>query len=298
MRSAVPVTPLRALPVITGLGLLVAVACYQPVELPPLNPVPTGAHLPGKFIWRDLLTKDVVGAQAFYGALFGWEFRAVAGGDYVVILREGKPIGGIVRADRKVKVEVSQWASWLSVADVDTAVATVRAAGGQVLRAPLVLKGRGRLAVVTDPEGALLVLVRSTDGDPRDAEAGVGDWLWTELWTHDKPGSLTFYQRLAGYTTEERQVAGATYPVFMGSGAPRAGVVANPFEDVGTNWLPYVRVDDVGATVARVQELGGRLLVEPREDRRAGSAAIVADPTGAAFVVQKWPIEGERARKR
>lgn len=292
MASAAPRFFGSATPAIVGLGLLLtALSCYQPVELPPLNPVPTGAHLPGKFIWRDLLTEDVASARAFYGALFGWEFRSVAGGEYVVVLREGTPIGGIVRADKSVKVHVAQWVSWLSVSDVDAAVATVLDAGGQVQRGPLVLKGRGRLAVVLDPQGALLVLVRSTDGDPRDAEPQPGSWLWTELWTHDKSGSLTFYERLAGYTTEERQVAGGPYTVMVGSGSPRAGVVASPFDSVATNWLPYVRVDDVSATVAQVRELGGTVLVEPRDDRRAGTAAIVADPTGAAFVVQKWPID-------
>lgn len=292
MASAAPRFLRKAAPAFIGFGLfLTALSCYRPVELPPLNPVPTGTHLPGKFIWRDLLTRDVAAAQAFYGALFGWEFRAVAGGQYVVVLREDSPIGGIVQADKGVKVRVAQWVSWLSVPDVDAAVATVVEAGGQVQRGPLVLKGRGRLAVVVDPQGALLVLVRSTDGDPRDAEPQPGSWLWTELWTHDKAGSLAFYERLAGYATEERQVAGAAYTVMVGAGAPRAGVVANPFDSVATNWLPYVRVEDVSATVAQVRELGGVVLVEPQDDRRGGTAAIVADPTGAAFVVQKWPID-------
>jgi len=291
MRSADPGRLRRGLPVIVGLGVLAAVSCYQPIQLPPLNPVPTGAHHPGKFIWRDLLTEDVAGAQQFYGELLGWKFRSVAGGDYVVILHDSVPIGGIVRANARTKVKVSQWVSWLSVTDVDAAATAVSEAGGQVLRGPLVLKGRGRLAVVTDPQGALLVLVRSTDGDPADREAPEGGWLWTELWTHDKPASLAFYERLGGYTVEQRDVAGGAYSVFVGDGTPRAGVVANPFDSVTTNWLPYIRVGDVGAMVARVEELGGKVLVEPRADRRAGSAAIVADPTGAAFVVQKWPIE-------
>jgi len=279
------------LPVIAGLGLLAAASCYRPVELPPMTPAPTGTHHPGKFIWRDLLTGDVTAAQQFYGDLFGWEFRSTAGGAYVVILREGVPIGGIVRADRKFKVNVSQWVSWLSVPDVDTAAGLVTEAGGQILRGPLDLEGRGRLVVATDPQGALLVLARTRDGDPRDGDAPVGGWLWTEIWTHDKAGTLDFYGRIAGYAVEDREVAGTSYTVLSGGGAPRAGVVTNPFEDVATNWLPYVRVDNVTATVTRVEELGGRVLVEPREDRRAGSAAIVADPTGAAFVVQKWPIE-------
>lgn len=290
MRSAVWLRLGRGLFPVAGLAMLAAASCYQRVVLPPINPVATGAHQPGKFIWRDLLTNDVPRAQRFYGALFGWAFETVAGGKYVVILRDGTPIGGIVAAT-KTRVKVDQWVSWLSVADVDSAVGIVREAGGQVIRGPLDLEGRGRLAVVTDPQGALLVVGRTADGDPRDEEAPVGGWLWTELWTNDKPSSLGFYQRLAGYATEERELAGVPYSVLTGGGAPRAGVVKIPFEGVATNWLPYVRVADVDATITRVQELGGRILVGPQDNRRRGTAAIVADPTGAAFVIQRWPIE-------
>jgi hypothetical protein len=132
------------------LPLLLAV-CAKPIELPPLPAAAGGAHLTGKFIWRDLLTDDVAAAKRFYGGLFGWEFADVADGAYVVISHRGRPVGGIVAADTKVKVDVSQWVSWLSVPDV---------AGGTVLRGPMDLTGRGRLVVVTDPQGALLVLAR------------------------------------------------------------------------------------------------------------------------------------------
>jgi predicted enzyme related to lactoylglutathione lyase len=290
MRSAVSLGLRRGLLPVAGLALLAAASCYQRVALPPINPVATGAHQPGKFIWRDLLTDDVPRAQRFYGALFGWAFETVAGGKYVVIRRDGTPIGGIV-ASTKTRVKVDQWVSWLSVADVDSAVRIVREAGGNVIRGPLDLEGRGRLAVVTDPQGALLVIGRTADGDPRDEETPVDGWLWTELWTHDKPSSMAFYQRLAGYQIEERDLAGVPYSVLTGGGAPRAGVVKMPFDSVPTNWLPYVRVTDVPATIARARELGGRVLVEPADSRRRGTAAIVADPMGAAFVIQRWPVE-------
>lgn len=273
-----------------ALPLLLAV-CAKPIVLPPLPAAASGAHLTGKFIWRDLLTDDVGAAKRFYAGLFGWEFTDVADGAYVVITHRGRPIGGIVAAETKVKVDVSQWVSWLSVPDVDAAARAVRDAGGAVLRGPMDLEGRGRLVVVTDPQGALLVLARTTDGDPADAEAGVGDWLWTELWTHDRDASLPFYGGLVGYGVDETDLGdGEAYTVLTADGTPRAGVVENPFEQVPTHWLPYVRVADPSAVVQRVTELGGRVLVEPGDERRKGTAAIVADPTGAAFTIQRWPL--------
>ncbi|MDH4043522.1 MAG: VOC family protein [Gemmatimonadota bacterium] len=273
-----------------ALPLLLAV-CAKPIALPPLPAAASGAHLAGKFIWRDLLTDDVDAAKRFYGGLFGWEFSDVADGAYAVITHRGRPIGGIVIAETKVKVKVSQWVSWLSVPDVDAAARAVRDAGGTVLRGPMDLEGRGRLVVVTDPQGALLVLARTTDGDPADAEAGIGDWLWTELWTHDRDASLSFYGGLVGYGVDERDIGdGNAYTVLSAGGTPQAGVVRNPFEQVATHWLPYVRVADPVAVAQRVTELGGRVLVEPGDERRKGTAAIVADPTGAAFTIQRWPL--------
>jgi predicted enzyme related to lactoylglutathione lyase len=33
------------------------------------------SYEPGTFCWVDLTTTDAEGAKAFYGDLFGWEFR-------------------------------------------------------------------------------------------------------------------------------------------------------------------------------------------------------------------------------
>jgi hypothetical protein len=65
-----------------------------------------------------------------------------------------------------------------------------------------------------------------------------------------------------------------------------------PWEEVQSNWLPYVKVDDPAATAARVEALGGRVLFAPSPEARNGSVALVMDPTGAAFAIQKWPPEG------
>jgi hypothetical protein len=40
-----------------------------------------------------------------------------------------------------------------------------------------------------------------------------------------------------------------------------------------------------------VPDLGGTVLFAPRPDVRSGSLAIVADPTGAALALQRWPFE-------
>lgn len=48
------------------------------------------------------------------------------------------------------------------------------------------------------------------------------------------------------------------------------------------SWIVYVAVEDVGATVARAQELGGRLLAGPMPSPY-GEFAALRDPLGAVF---------------
>ena len=61
-----------------------------------------------------------------------------------------------------------------------------------------------------------------------------------------------------------------------------------PWDDVKPNWLPYIAVKDVMAIVAKAEELGGKVLVEPDKAIREGRAAIIADPSGAVFAVQQF----------
>jgi hypothetical protein len=64
------------------LGLLLVIAeplRAAPPVLPPLNDPPAAQHLPGKFVWADLVAPDVEAARRFYGKLYGWSFRTIAG---------------------------------------------------------------------------------------------------------------------------------------------------------------------------------------------------------------------------
>lgn len=54
-------------------------------------------------------------------------------------------------------------------------------------------------------------------------------------------------------------------------------------------WLPYLRVDDLGASLRAVVEAGGRVLVEPSAQRRAGRVALVADAVGAPLGLAQTP---------
>jgi predicted enzyme related to lactoylglutathione lyase len=257
--------------------------------LPSINAQPSNAHRTGSFVWFDLLSEDVDAARAFYRDLFGWRIQPTDDdGTYLMIHNGSRAIGGIVAHENRAPQAVeSLWIGSLSVEDVDRAAAAVRNHGGTVLEGPLNAMPRGRMALFADPAGAVLALLRTHSGDPADAPPGEGDWLWTDLIIDDAGPVKDFYYPVAGFTLralEDREQH--SYSVFMAGRQPRAGMVVLDWEGIEANWLPYVRVMDLAATIASARRLGGRLLIEHDD------VAVLLDPTGAAFGIQELAKEG------
>jgi hypothetical protein len=274
--------------------LISACATQQPVTSSiPSNP--TGTYQVGKFVWFDLLTNDLPGTKRFYGELFDWEFDGTASDDssYAIIKNNDTAIGGIVYLKRlDENVSESRWLSYLSVADVQRSVKQFHEAGGTVLKEARDVPGRGRVAVVKGPQGAIVALLRTKDGDPEDTALTTGAWMWTELWTSDVKASITFYKSLSGFTEETVDTSvGEEYHFLKQAGQIRVGVVPIPWDDVKPNWLPYIAVSDLSATVARAEALGGKVLIDPGDSIDDDSIAVIADPSGAAFGIQNLPAE-------
>jgi len=251
-----------------------------PTQLPAITDSPTGAQLPGKFVWCDLVSEDPMIAAAFYRALFGWSFESRSP-SYIEIRHRTQPVGGVLRQiDDEPTAPESLWVCSLSVLDVQAAAQLTRARGGNVLEGPFE-SPRGEFAVVRDPVGATLVVLRSKQGDLPDSEPGVGDWLWMDLFTHDVEKAQTYYGELVGYESEVLDLDGDVHTLFKIDTRARAGVVALPWQHVDDNWLPYVRVTDTKQTIKRAVSLGGQVVLE------ADKTAILVDPMGAAFGVQE-----------
>ena len=263
-------------------------------KVPPISASPSGESHPGKFIWYDLMSTDVAAVKEFYGQLFGWEFDN--GGDvntaYTVIKHDGKSIGGIFALDRsKSKAEHSQWISFLSVENMESAVKYIQTNKGKIYTDPFDLPDRGRVAVAIDPQGALLALVQSSSGDTKDEEPVYDEWLWTELWTNNVDASLSFYKGMIGYENKVFMTQAETkYYVLRNEDEARAGVVKIMLEGVTPNWMPYIAVEDPSKIVSRVEELGGKIILD-QEGIAGSTAAIIADPSGAVFTVHIWPLD-------
>jgi len=285
--------------------LLFVVACASiQIDLPSVSDSPDGERLSGKIIWRDLLTHDLEGSQKFYGSLFGWEFESIGnesgfGSDsaYTLIRHDGRLIGGMINTVAlNGRDDISQWVVAMSVDDVDAAAAMFAADGGKVMTAPTDLQRRGRLAVVRDAQGALLALLQTKDGDPADSEPVVDEFLWEELWTTDIDKATKFYGSVTGLQADEWDVdqdqsSNATYRLLKAGETPRLGIMPNPLETLGPVWVSYLRVESPADIAAKVDALGGRVIVEAQARPLGGEVAFIAGPSGAGIALQTWPLE-------
>lgn len=248
---------------------------------------------PGRAVWHDLVTPNLEASRAFYGGLFGWTWRAPTTGkgiDYVVGEMSGVAMAGIARS-RDGKVNASQWLTYFVVDDVHRAVKSAQDSGAKVVVPPTRTGSwNDESALLTDPQGAPFAVMKQgaplVEGD--STPKLINGWLWVELWTVDVPAAVGFYGSLFGYEARSVAVAGKDYTLFERDSTPMAGLLKIPVKEVRPNWLPTIRVADVGATVAQAVALGGRVIMAPRADVRNGTVAIIADPTGAALTLQQW----------
>jgi len=245
---------------------------------------PSSQHYPGKFIWHDLFTSERDKSKQFYGQLFGWTFED--NGDYSVIFNNNKKIGGMLEVKPKAEQDAEAiWIATMSVSNVNQAVSFVKAQGGQVLNGPIHMEKRGNGALVSDPQGAQLILLRAIDGDPVDDKISMGDWLWNEIWTNVPDKTLDFYTQLGQYTSIQHS---NTYHILKSEKQWRAGIRNTFNKETKIRWVPSIRVDDPNTLLKKVKQLGGSIVLRPGEHPSSQNTALITDNTGALLMIQQW----------
>ncbi|GAA3163430.1 VOC family protein [Streptomyces virens] len=245
-------------------------------------------HTPGAPCRVSLMVHGLDTAQDFYAALFGWEFRPGPRqlGPCVRALLDGREVAGIgvLAPDRQLP---PAWTPSFASDDVDLSAEAVRSCGGTVGVGPLDAADAGRLAMASDPCGAVFG-IRDTVALPPTAVPGrPGTPVWNELTTYEAAGAAKFYQAVFGYEDGPSVGTGPDRVTLYLDGRPAVGVhgagSALP-RDRGPHWTTYFTVADVDAAVDRVRRLGGRIL-EPARDGDRGRVATVTDPEGARFAL-------------
>jgi predicted enzyme related to lactoylglutathione lyase len=288
MRFALCVALVAAAAVMPASG-----AARQSFDFPPLMQPPAAEH-PGKLVWAELVTPDLAAAERFYGGLFGWTFHEIHAGEtrYAIAKLDNEPIAGLVqRSVQPDKHGQSAWLPFLSVSNVQETGQRIVEHGGKELKAPRAYRMRGQQATYTDPQGAVFAVLNSHSGDPPDVLAAPGEWIWGAVITRDPDSDAAFYQDVFGYEVFELPSdARGEHLLLASENYARASV--NPLPqanaDVQPHWTGFVRVTDVPHAAETAKALGGRVLVEPHEDRHGGTVALLADPAGAVIGIMDW----------
>lgn len=113
---------------------------------------------PGAFSWNELGTPDPKAACKFYGSLFGWTFDTMnmGQGDYHVIKVGDVAVGGVMTPPAPGP---ASWGAYVTVENCDATVEKAKGLGGTVCAGPFDIPTIGRMAVLQDPQGAVLQVI-------------------------------------------------------------------------------------------------------------------------------------------
>jgi predicted enzyme related to lactoylglutathione lyase len=247
----------------------------------------------GDFVWYDVMTSDTEAALRFYGQVVGWTGQVFPGSEppYTVLSAPGggeRGVGGIMPMPQGGR---PMWNGYIHADDVDAAAKAVTAAGGTIQHGPWSVEGVGRMAVASDPQGAMFMLFRPQPPEgaappPLDSES-LGVTGWRELMTTDWQGAFDFYSKVFGWTVDYDFDMGemGTYRIFSTPGQPRAGGMMNKpaGNPAPTAWGYYFRVDGIDAAAERVKAAGGQVIMGPMEVPDGQFVLVGVDPQGAGF---------------
>lgn len=247
----------------------------------------------GHFVWYELMTSDLPGAEAFYRALVGW---GIDGADmdaapYSLVQVGDAQVAGMLEIPPVLQATGRQpsWSGYIGVDDVDAMSARVLQAGGKIHRPGTDIPDVGRFAVVADPQGAPFVLFAPTPGDlpTRPAPGTTGTIGWHELAAMEWQGAFEFYASLFGWTRGRAIDMGefGIYQLFEIGGVAVGGVMTKAPDQPAPGWLYYIQVDAAGAAAQRVRELGGSVTSGPHQVPGGSWVVQGVDPQGARFAL-------------
>ena len=275
-------------------------------------------YIPGVPCWIDTSQPDPEAAAEFYGALFGWELEDVmppdAPGQYFMARIRGKDVAGVGSIPEGAP-QMAIWNTYVWVDSADETASKVRDAGGSVMMEPFDVMDAGRMAVFTDPEGAVFFAweARANKGSQIVNEHGSNNF--NNLNTRDLERAKAFYGAVFGWETLEldRGAQMWTLPGYGDHleelspglrkgmeemGAPKgfedvvAGVneIRDDQPDTPAHWGLTFAVDDADAIAEKATELGGKVIAPPF-DAPWVRMTVIADPQGATFVASKFVPE-------
>lgn len=249
----------------------------------------------GVNVWFELMTTDLEGATRFYSETIGWKPQPMKGADpampYTMWMVGEAMAGGMMALPEEAAAMGAppHWMAYTTVDEVDATAALTEKLGGKVLKPAFDIPNIGRIAILADPQGAAFAVFKPEgEMEAPDREAS-GRFSWAELNTSDYEAAWAFYSELFGWAERGKMEMeqGGTYFMFQDPSEATVGGMSNMAKKMGVpaHWLHYVTVDDVEATVARIEKQGGKVLNGPMQIPGDDVIAQCQDAQGAAFAI-------------
>ncbi len=282
--------------------------------------VARNGYPPGVPCWVDLVQPDLDATMAFYGDLFGWAFEVrtpeAAPQRYAYARLDGLIVAGI-GGSPVAGAESAGWTTYVWVTSVDDTAGLVEANGGRVISAPVDIPRAGRVAVCTDPAGAVFGLWQAAENRGAELVNAPGSWNFSELNGVDPDAAVAFYQavfgwlsdpiemspgqqgsmwRVAGYgdflaerdpEIRSRQEADQAPGGFADAVALLSPATPDTAADVAAHWSITFAVADADAAFDRAVELGASV-VTPLSDTTYTRTGTIEDPQGAVLTLSQY----------
>ena len=249
------------------------------------------SYAPGTFSWVELASPDATATKDFYGGLFGWTFQdfpVEPDSVYTMFFKNDRPVAACYEQGSEPGSAPPSWLSYITVNSADETAKLAEARGGNMLQAPFDVTDVGRMALVSDPSGAVFALWEPR----RHAGAGLvnepGTLCWNELRTADPGSVVPFYKALFDWDADAEDMGDGLAYTTISVGSQRNGGIMPA--DGPAQWQVYFAVEDADDTVARAVELGGEV-TSPPMDMPYGRIATLSDSGGASFSIYAGQLD-------
>jgi len=277
-------------------------------------------YIPGVPCWIDTSQPDPEAAVDFYSGLFGWDFEDVmppgSPGKYFIARIRGGDAAAVGSVPEGAP-PMAMWNTYVWVESADEAASKAKDAGGGVAMDPFDVMDAGRMAVCSDPEGAVFCVWQAKEHKGARIVNEHGSLNFNVLNTRDPAGAKSFYGSVFGWQTLSlgggaemwtlpgygdyleqdnpelrKQMADAGAPAGFEDVVASLNSIADDQPDTPAHWGVTFAVDDADAIAAKATELGGKV-VAPPFDAPWVRMTVLADPQGATFTASKFVPENK-----
>lgn len=229
---------------------------------------------------------DRAALQNFYSTVFGWEIRSMDEMDYGVIDTNGG--GGINGGIAHTPENATRQIIYIEADDVGAMLAQAEQLGATKVMDVTSIPNGPTIALFADTAGNVIGLVGGPDEEPMRPSKGEGNPVaWFEINGGNFETQTSFYAALCGWEYQIMNQPEFDYAMLGPQaeyGSPGAISVS---KDGTTGVTVWAGVDDLQATLDKIEANGGKTDMPPAETPDGPAVATYFDPQGNRLGIYK-----------